>query len=364
MKKSLIPLFIFMLMLSYCKKSETDFIWERSYGEGEALFLRSSSDSGIIACGEISGKPYLIRLGKNRNIKIEISGENPGLFSSVWSDTSGYITGGSSDGKMLLMRHSMKGTKLWELSFDGGFKVDFTKMFYEGNGNLLALGTASADSSDSGATGLLLVRFDTTGQIISENNIPETAFVSAQGAALDIEGNLYLALTRQGTGAKPKASIAKFNDLFQKLWETELYNNPNFGAASLSIILDANGNIYASGKTELSTEGDILNNSFLASLTNAGSVRWKKYLENSNAGSAIIFDDPGDVMMLNENCFIINIANQDNGSETGRIRMFGVCDPYNTDAFGSDFDVNYDGNIMVAGQRGGNFYLALKSSGE
>jgi hypothetical protein len=364
MKKRLIPLFIFMIMFSYCKKSETDFIWEKSYGRGEAYFMRSISDSGIIACGEMDGKPYLIRLGKNRNITSEISGENSGLFSSVWYDTSGYITGGNNDGEMLLMRHSITGTKLWELSLDAGYRVDFTLLFYKGNGNLLALGTASADSSDSGATGLLFVSFDTTGQIISESNLTETTFISAEGATLDSEGNLYLALTRKGASAKPKASIAKYNDLYQKLWETELYNNPDFGAASLDIILDGSENIYASGKTELSTEGGSLNNSFLASLTSAGSVRWKKYFENSNAGSSLIFDNSGDLMMLNENCFIINIAHSDDGSESGRIRMFDVCDPYNSDAFGSDLDVNYDGNLIVAGKRGGNFYLALKSSGE
>jgi hypothetical protein len=255
----------------------------------------------------------------------------------------------------------MKGNKLWEETLDGGFKIDFTLLFYTGNGNLLAIGTASADSAGSGATGLLFVRFDTTGQILIENKITETAFISAEGAAIDNEGNLYLALTRQDGSAKPKASVAKFNDIFQKLWETELYNNPDFGAASLAIIVDGPTNVYVSGKTELSTEGGTLNNSFLASLTSAGSVRWKKYLENSNSGTALIFDDLGDLMMLNKNCFIINIANSDDGSEAGRIRVFDVCDSYNTDAFGSDIGINYDENIIVAGKRGGNFYLALKS---
>src|SRR5450759_2236468 len=103
--KRLIPVFILIILLSSCKKSESDFIWEKSYGKGEALFIKTSSDSGFAACGEMGGKPYFIRLNKNRRLVVDFSGENAGLFNSAWFDTSGYITGGNSDGKMLLMHH-------------------------------------------------------------------------------------------------------------------------------------------------------------------------------------------------------------------------------------------------------------------
>jgi len=360
--KRLIPVLILIILLLSCRKSESDFIWEKSYGKGEALFIRTSSDSGFTACGEMGGKPYFIRLSKTRSLIIDFNAENPGLFSSVWFDTSGYITGGNTGGKMLLMRHSPEGNKLWEKSLDAGFKIDYTNLYYTGNGNLLAVGTASPDSLGSGATGLLFVRFDTTGQIITEKKIEETSFISANEAAVDNAGNIYLALTRKATGAKPKASVAKYNDLFQKLWETELFNNPSFAAASLAIKLDGSGNVYVAGRTEVSIEGGVLDNSFLVSLTNAGSIRWKKYLENSNTGSALLFDNVENLMMLNKNCFIINIVNPEDGTDAGMIRMFSLCDSYNTDALGADMDINYDKNILVAGSRGGSFYLALKSS--
>lgn len=362
MMKRLIPILILIMMLSSCKKSENDFIWEKSYGKGKALFLKTSYDSGFVACGETDGKPYLVRLTKNRKISIDISEENPGLFSSVWFDTSCYITGGSSSGKMLLMRHNPDGSEVWKLTPDGGFYIDYTRLFYTGNGNLLAVGTASPDSSDSGATGLLFVRFDTTGQVITENKITETTFISGKGVTVDNNGNIFLALTRQSGSNRPKASVAKFNDLFQKLWETELYNNPDFGAAGLDVIVDETGNVYVTGKTELLTGEGILNNSFLASLDSDGSIRWKKYLENANSGSALIFDNQGYLILLNKNCCIISITNTDDGSEAGIIRTFSLCDSYTTDAFGSDICINYDGNIILAGGRGGNFYLALKSS--
>lgn len=359
--KSLIHLLILIILLSSCKKSKSDFLWEKSYGRGEALFLRTSADSGLTSCGEIEGNPYFIRLDKNRNLKIDFSSENQGLFSSAWFDTSGYITSGNTEGKMLLMRFNPEGKVLWEKSVDGGFRIDYTYLYYTGNGTLLALGTASPDSSDSGAAGLFFVRFDTTGQIISENSVAGNPFVAAADAVVDNSGNIYIALTRQSANTKAKASVAKFNDLFQKLWETELYNNPDFGAGSLAIIPDESGNVYVAGKTELSAEEGVLNNSFLVSLNGAGTVNWKRYLESSNSGSALTFDDEGDLLMLNKNCFLVSIVSPSDGSDAGRMMLFSTCDPYNTDAFGADFDINYDKNILVAGSVGGNFYLALKS---
>jgi hypothetical protein len=357
-----IPVFILIILFSSCRKSESDFSWEKSYGKGEALFLKASSDSGFIACGEKEGKPYFIRLDKNRKLVIDFGSDLAGLFSSAWFDTSGYISAGNSGGKMLLMRNSKSGIKLWEKSLDAGFKIDYTSLFYTGSGELLAIGTARPDSSGIGATGLLFVRFDTTGNVIIQKKISETVFVAASDAAIDKSGNIFLPITRKSTGSKTKASVAKYNDQFVKIWETDLYNNPSFGAASQAIKLDATGNVYVGGNTEVSTKDGTLNNSFLASLTLAGSVKWKTYLENSNSGTSLMFNDIDNIMMLNRNCFVISVLNLADGTDAGTKRMFSVCASDNTDAFGSDFDLNYDRNILLAGKLGGNFYLALKAA--
>ena len=362
MLKRFFPLLILLPLFLSCHKSESDFIWENTLGMGKAMFLSTSSDSGFIACGTINDKPYFVRLDKNRNVVMEITSDNSGLFSSAWFDKSGYINAGSSSGKMLLMRHNASGNRMWEKSLDGGFKIDFTSLAYSGNGKFLAVGTAGADSIGNGPYGIYFVTFDTTGHIISENKITDYNFISATDAVTDNSGNIILALTRKTIFSKSKASVAKYNNLGQKLWETELYNNPDFGAASLAIKADPEGNIFVTGKTELLKDGEPLNNSFLVSLNNSGSVRWKKYLESSNQGAAIVFDKNQNLFMLNMNCFIVNILNPPDGSDEGRVRMFSVCDSYNTDALGSDLGINYDNNILIAGSNGGYFFLALKSS--
>jgi hypothetical protein len=360
--KRLFPVLILFLLFTSCRKSESDFIWEKSYGGGKAYFIKSLPDSGFISAGETGGTPYLLRFNKKRNLVLEYKSENPGLFSSVWLDTSGYIAAGNSAGKLLLMRLSTTGRKLWEKSIDGGFNIDYTMLHYSGADGLLAISAARADSSVSGVTGILFVRFDTTGQIITQKKITDDSFIAAADATVDEAGNIYLALTRIVTGTKPKASVAKFNDQFQKLWETDIYNNPDFGAASNAIIADASGNVYVAGYTGVATKDGNINNSFIISVSVNGSLNWKRYLESTNDGSALVFNSANDIMLLNKNCFIINIINTADGTDAGRIKTFGLCVSGSTDAFGMDMDINYDKNILMSGSRGGSFYLALKAS--
>jgi hypothetical protein len=357
----LISLFFLLFLLSSCKKSESDFIWEKSYGRGEALFIQTSSDSGFTACGRIEGKPYFLRLNKSRSLVTDFKADKPGLFSSAWFDTTCYIAAGSSSGKMLLMGYSTEGNMLWEKLIDGGNYIDYTNLFNTGSNSFLAIGSASPDSSRTGTDDLLLIRFDKTGQITTEGKIKGSPFVAANDAVVDNEGNIFLALTRKTVAAKPKASVAKFNGDFLKLWETELYNNPEFGAASLAIKSDGTGNIYVGGKTEAASKEGKMDNSFIASLLNNGTLRWKKYTEISNLASSLNFDFSGNLMLLNKNCFIINTMNPTDGTETDRKQMLSVCVSKNTDALGSDFMINYEKNILIAGSLGGSFYLALKS---
>jgi hypothetical protein len=358
--RKLIPVLFLFILISCNKKSGSDFIWEKTYGSGEALYISEAQDSGLIACGEVGGKPYMVRLDKSMAEVIDFNSSEQGLFSSVWFDTTSYIAAGSTLGKMLLVRLDNLGNIVWSKSLPAEFQVDNTSLIYTGNGNFLAVGSAGADASEDGSTSLLFVRFDTTGHVESNAVISNTGFISTQNLSLDNAGNVYLGITRKTDGSKTKASVAKFNNDFQKLWETDLYNNPDFGSASIDITLGESGDVYVTGRTELNQNEGVSNNSFVVSLTNSGTIRWKKYLESTNSGSSVIIDD--DVLViLNRNCFILNLINQSDGSDAGRVKVMEICNSKDSDALGTDIVQKYDGNIFLAGSKGGSFYLALKS---
>jgi hypothetical protein len=359
--RRLIPVLIIIILGSACKKTVSLLSWERTYGPGNASYIMSASDSGLIACGEADNQPCLIRLDRNKMTVLDVRAEMSGVFTSVWYDTSGYISGGSTDSRMLLMRHSKTGNKLWDKSIDPGFNVDLTQILYTGNGTFIAIGSASPDKDYNVVSGLLFLSFDSTGQVISEQKYFSGFFTASGSADTDNSGNIYLALTRREINSKQKATIAKFNNEFQLIWEVELANNPAYGAAATAVRHDGAGKVYAAGRTEVPTDGGALNNSFIVSLTDGGSVNWKKYPESSNTGASVLINAADEVLLLNKNCFIVNILDRDNGADGGRVRMFDICDPYNTNATGSDFDMTYNGDIILAGSNSGSFYLAVKS---
>ena len=353
--------FLILILLSGCKKDKSYFAWERSYGKGEARFIKVSSDSGLIACGVSESQPYLLRLDNNKMTVLEYRADIPGVFTSIAYDTSGYIAAGSTDGKMLLLRLGNTGNKIWEKVIDPGFEIGQTQLLRFDNGSFLAVGSASPDTVYDIQAGLLFMNFDSTGKVLNELEYKKGLFIAAYEAAIDDNGNIYLAITAREANSESKASVIKFNSSYQRLWELELSNNPAYGAASMAIITDGSENIYVAGRTELPKEGGaLINNSFISSITISGSLNWKKYPENSNTGTGILMTSAGEVALLNKNCFITNLLDPSDGADGGRIRMFDVCDPYNTDALASDFDVDFNNDFVLAGSLGGNFYLAIK----
>jgi len=348
---------LILIILAGCKKSTDNPLWEGSFGTGTAYFIRATADSGLISCGELDGKPYIIKLDRNKNKVSDYTFPSDGLFNSAWFDKDISIAAGSTGGKMLITCVDNKGSLLWDTTFTAGYRMDFTTVCYLGSGEFLAVGSASPDSTAS--AGLYFVWFNTAGSISITKEIADPSFIAARGAATDNSGNIYLALTRKVSGTKTRASVAKYNNQLQKIWETELYNNPNYAAASLGICLDNSGNIYISGVTELAGSDGPADNSFTASVTINGVVSWRSYLENTNGGSSVLLDDEGHVAMLNYNCFIVNVLGQADGVLAYTIRAFDVCDSKATDAFGRDFDINYDTNLLMAGSKSGGFYLNM-----
>ncbi len=134
---------------------------KESFGQGNAFFVRSSPDSGIIACGILDNKPYLIKLSRDKGIEADYKSGTDGLFSSAWPGNSFYIAGGISGGKMLLARIDDMGSEVWDTTITAGFEVGLTDISYTGDGTFLAVGSPGTDQSDPGTSGLLFIRFDT-----------------------------------------------------------------------------------------------------------------------------------------------------------------------------------------------------------
>jgi hypothetical protein len=358
----ILSLLALAFLLSSCNKDDgSSIVWEKSFGEGQAFFIEQTSDSGFFSCGTVSGKPFLIKFTRERKQETEYKASVSGLFSSGWSSSRCYIAAGSSEGKMLLSRIDRDGYPVWDTTLSAGFAIERASLVHEGEGNFLAIGTGDASSFNDNESGIFFVRIDSSGQVTDRIEKNGSSFLSAGQACTDQSGNIYIPLTSITAGLKPKAVVAKYSKGLNRLWETELYNNPNFAASCNSLIADEQGNIYVTGEMEASNASGVLKNSFLASMAPDGEVNWKKYLENSNSGAAVLDIGGESLAILNSNCFIIRITYCEDGADAGIVRMFSQCDSYTTDAYGADIAKDSEGNYLCAGSLGGNFYIAVKS---
>lgn len=361
--KRAISFFILAALVSGCNKNEKDFLlWNVSPGPGEAYCINILSDTGFYACGSLNGSPWFVLFNKDKKQVSDIQAGGAGLFSSAWVDTGNYILAGSINRRMFLQRYDHDGSVVWQKTFDGSFNVDVADLFYLGNGNLLAVGSADADSLGTGDSGILFLKLDTAGNIISRKDISVTGYVSAR-ADRDAQDNIYLALTKQSAGSKPRAAAAKYSSDFNLLWETDLFNNPGFSSSALAVKRSGD-RILVAGRTELPSGSGSVLNSFIVSLNNSGSLSsgWsKKYPEAGNEVSAVTIDKDNNIVMLNRRCMLLNRFAANDGSDVPVSRTFDVCNAEQTDVFGNDLEIMEDGNILLAGSVGGKFFISLKS---
>ncbi|MBN1107213.1 MAG: hypothetical protein JXR66_10460 [Bacteroidales bacterium] len=362
MNKIVLLLLAALLFFSCKKEEDNNIIWEKSFGAGHAYFIEQTSDSGLICCGTLGASPYVIKYSSGMMPDAFYTSSSSGRFTSAWWCSDCIIAAGSSEGKMLVERMDTYGNPVWDTTISAGFAVERASLIHDGNGSFLAIGSAEAESFDNNESGIFFVRIDTSGNISEETVYNGSGFMSAGQTCADQAGNIYIPLTVISEGKKPKAILARFSSVLNKIWETELYNNPDYSASCQAVVSDGSGTLFVTGDMEASNASGVLKNSFLASVSTGGEILWKRYPENSNSGAALLYRQGEPLIMLNRNCFIIRKANTEDGADAGIIRMFSQCDSYTTDAFGAAITEDESGNFVCAGSLGGNFYIAVKSS--
>jgi len=336
-------------------------------GEGNSFFVSLAPDSGLISSGEKGNHPFFVKFSREKSIVFQYSYSGNGVFSSAWFDTAGYVAAGSTDGKLLITRFGKNGMPRWDTTFTTSFHISLSRLIYEGDGKIVAVGTANPDSISSGMSGLLFVRFDTTGTILSEKEVTDEWYAAAGKIAEDGSGNIYVPLTTKSSTSKPRAAVAKYSPDFDLVWKTDLYNNNLYSSSSTALIMHGSY-LYVTGMTQAAEQEGTTDNSYLAALNSSGSLIWKKYLEIYNTGSEIAVRDDDVMMLMNRNCFVTSLIthfSSESIPDVGEpLRLFDGCDSKNTDALSNDFFIDHEGNIIACGSLGGNFYLSVKTASQ
>lgn len=359
-----IILSLVILSLFSCKKDSAEFIIEKTFGSGSAYDTEMASDSSFLIAGESDLKPLFIKTGSGSKIDISYSPDYPGRYTEIieiyGGDTgsNAYLLSGCSEGKVLLALIDGEGIQQWDTIISVGPYIRTTQMcLYEANNYMLV---ASDDPDSLNSSTYLAAIFDVVGNILQINEVNPGFKASLTDMVVLSPNDIYVSITKKLADNNSKASVARLTNEGVIIWETELINNRDYIAGSLTIEEDG-ASLYIGGRTEYTGTTGEVSNSFVASVGPGGMVNWKVFTENSNLGTDIDFDSSMNLIMLNQNCLILSDISLPDGDNQRQIRVLDVCDSYDTKVFGRALSVTYEDNFFIAGSKEGKFYYALKS---
>ncbi len=357
MRRLIIPI-LALVLFSCSKKDDGNFIFEETWTGGLAEDVILSPDTMYVIAGYTNGFPFVIKIDRSGKRILEYHSEAEGEFNSIVIDTSGYYAAGNSDGEMIVSRIGFDGIEDWTVSLGMGANILRSVIRKYDEDSFIVTGSDHVDSLDAGVFKIAVI--NRNGDIESETEVDPGYNIAVSDFVVEPGGNIYVALAKSVAGSKSKASVAEITLGGNIIWETELYNNNKFAAACINIERNGSDDIYVTGKTELRVDDNNLENSFLSILGPEGNVIEKIYLENSNCGVDIAFDDFERVHLLNRNCFLIDIIGTDGSTDESLFRTFEVCDPYETDTYASGMKINADDNYILCGAHTGKVYYALR----
>lgn len=352
-----------ILLLLSCSKDSTDrFRWDRNPAGngGTAWFVEVLTDTTLLTGGMSNGHPFAALTDDDGLLLWSWTDETvEGSLRDGMADTTGYYFAGSMDGKPAFFRLDSAGQLVTPMVYSD-LLADRAMSIYSEGVNQYYLSTGSDfDTLEVPRRDGHILAVDTNGILVDRIDISNGVYMSVDGFDVDDRGRFLVALSYTVVSNRTSVMLRKYSIEGFKLWETELYNNPDYLSTAVHLEWGGDGYCYTTGRTERYSGGEVIGNSFLAKVAGQdGSVDWKVYPESSNAGTSVQLADNGDVYLLNRNCMIVNILSNDAGGETlERLRPFEVCDNYDTDQYGYDLAFSADGYLLVAGQGGGDYRL-------
>ncbi len=363
MSRNTLAILMMLAALISCESEEDDFVWQFKQGSGRAYFIENTADSGFVSAGILNGNAFTMMTDRTGKKVFSYTSEYAGSYRSVWNDTSVYMVAGVSDSKLVLGRLTNEGELVWEKTVDTEGVVSNVFLFSKGEGEFSVVCSAGPEDTTLTSSTLSIVSFDTSGVISSQSGRDHVGLFAVTGIADWTDGSITLAVTKSYPEGKPDAYAIRIGSDLNTIWQRELITNPSYGGASLGLCRAPSDGVYVIGRTEYISENNLFTNTFISAVSSTGTVRWTSYPESSNEGAAVRLDDNGVIHLLNKNCFIVNRLNdnQTSATDAGSIKVYAVCDSYDTGALADYFTINYDGNLLLAGSQSGSYFIALKN---
>ncbi len=159
------------------------------------------------------------------------------------------------------------------------------------NGNAYISGTTygSLDGNNAGSFDAFLTEYDSSGVLVWTRQLGTSAEDVSNSVAVDSNGNVYISGETEGSldgnsagdAGDMDAFLAKYDSSGVWQWTRQLGTSSN--DYSKSVAVDSNGNAYISGKTEGDLDGNNAGSydAFLAKYDSSGVWQWTRQLGTS-----------------------------------------------------------------------------------
>lgn len=206
-----------------------------------------------------------------------------------------YVTG-SANNNYMTIKYSPQGDTLWKALYNGPANDDDTPsaIFVDAAGNVYITGSSFGNSSE---TDYATIKYDANGtQLwVQRYNGTNNDNDAAIGIVVDSQGNVYAGGWSSGSNGSTDYVIVKYSAAGLQLW-SKSYNSPDNGNEFMNaMVMDAAGNIYATGRSRGAVNDDYATVKYSPS----GTLLWSARYEGSGVDEAIglTVDQQGNVIV-------------------------------------------------------------------
>ena len=279
--------------------------WQRSLGDANSDFSRGIAvdDSGnVYVVGQTSSQSNDVLIAKyNTSGTIQWqrslggAGSDGGFAIAVDASGNVYVGGqtssqGAGGADALIVKYNTSGTIQWQRRL-GGANADYcNSIAVDASGNVYAAGYTL--SQGAGGVDVLIVKYNTSGVIQWQRSLGGANADYSFGIAVDVSSNVYVTGYTNSQGAGNfDALIAKYDTSGTLQWQRSLGGTSNEEGKSITV--DASGNVYVTGYTQVSGINDVL----IVKYDTSGTLQWQRRLggAGSDGGFAIAVDASGNV---------------------------------------------------------------------
>lgn len=192
---------------------------------------------------------------------------------------TGYVTDNSGNVLIAAQKYSSGGALIWntiDLSFSGtnhGKKIET-----DNSGNTYVTGFVN----QGGSSDIVLVKYNTAGNIVFRQTAGGTGEDKAWGIAVDDDSFIYITGYTTNSESNTDCFTAKYNVYGEMLWSRTFNGNGNAEDKAWGIAVDDDNAVYITGNA-----ADIQNNSnfIVIKYSSSGSTIWEAEYDGSGSGN-------------------------------------------------------------------------------